>query len=65
MTTRTVIITGANAGLGLECARDLLARDASWHVVLAVRNADLGAAAITELGAPQRCSVIRCDLGSL
>jgi light-dependent protochlorophyllide reductase len=65
MTTRTVVITGANAGLGLECARDLLARDPSWHVVLAVRNPDLGAAAVAELGAPQRCSVIRVDLASL
>lgn len=25
MTTRTVIITGASAGLGLECARAILA----------------------------------------
>lgn len=65
MTTRTVIITGANAGLGLECARNLLARDNSWHVVLAVRNPDLGAAALAELGAPERCSVIRVDLASL
>jgi NAD(P)-dependent dehydrogenase (short-subunit alcohol dehydrogenase family) len=64
-TTRTVIVTGANAGLGLECARNLLARDGSWHVVLAVRNPELGAAAISELGAPDRCSVIRVDLASL
>lgn len=65
MTTRTVIVTGANAGLGLECARNLLVRDDSWHVVLAVRNPELGAAAIAELGAPARCSVIRVDLASL
>jgi NAD(P)-dependent dehydrogenase (short-subunit alcohol dehydrogenase family) len=65
MSIRTVVITGANAGLGLECARNLLARDDSWHVVLAVRNPDLGAAAIADLGAPDRCSVIRCDLASL
>jgi NAD(P)-dependent dehydrogenase (short-subunit alcohol dehydrogenase family) len=65
MTTRTVIITGANAGLGLECARNLLARDGSWHLVLAVRNPDLGAAAVADLEAPDRCTVIRCDLASL
>lgn len=65
MTTRTVIITGANTGLGLECARSLLAQDASWQVVLAVRNPELGAAAVAELAAPDRCTVIRCDLASL
>jgi hypothetical protein len=35
---RTAIITGANSGLGLQCARSLLATDPSWHVVLAVRD---------------------------
>nr|WP_296766151.1 SDR family NAD(P)-dependent oxidoreductase [Rhodococcus sp. (in: high G+C Gram-positive bacteria)] len=65
MTTRTVIITGANTGLGLECARSILARDDAVHVVLAVRNPELGAKAVAELGAPERCSVIECDLASL
>ena len=65
MNSRTVIITGANTGLGLECARSILARNDSWHVVLAVRSPDLGAKAVAELGAADRCTVIRCDLGSL
>jgi NAD(P)-dependent dehydrogenase (short-subunit alcohol dehydrogenase family) len=65
MNDRTVIITGANAGLGLECARSILERDDSWHVVLAVRDPRRGAAAVSELGAAQRCTVMRCDLGSL
>jgi light-dependent protochlorophyllide reductase len=65
MNDRTVIITGANAGLGLECARSILQRDESWHVVLAVRDPRRGAAAVAELGAAQRCTVMRCDLGSL
>lgn len=65
MNSRTVIITGANTGLGLECARNILARNDSWHVVFAVRNPDLGAKAVAELGAADRCTVIRCDLGSL
>lgn len=75
MTTRTVIVTGANAGLGLECVRSLLGDNTgersdggdndSWHIVLAVRNPDLGAAAVAELGAPDRCTVMRVDLASL
>lgn len=65
MTTKTAVITGANSGLGLECARSLLAIDESWHVVLAVRDPARGATAIAELAMPQRCSVIPLDLASL
>jgi NAD(P)-dependent dehydrogenase (short-subunit alcohol dehydrogenase family) len=63
--TKTVVITGANAGLGLECARSILARNDSWHVVLAVRNPELGAAAVARFGAADRCTVLRVDLASL
>jgi len=65
LNTRSVIITGANAGLGLECARAILARDESWHIVLAVRDASRGEAAVAELGSPDRCTVLACDLASL
>lgn len=65
MNTRTVVITGANAGLGLECARVILNTDESWHVVLAVRDAEKGAAAVADLGVPTRCTVLPCDLASL
>ncbi len=65
MSTRTAIITGASAGLGLECARALLASDASWHVVLAVRDPARGAAGVAELGEPERCTVLEMDLASL
>ena len=65
MNTRTVVITGASAGLGLECARAVLANDPSWHVVLAVREPARGAAAVKELGRPAWCSVIDLDLASL
>lgn len=64
-TKKTVIITGSNTGLGLECARDLLARNDFWHIVLAVREPKRGAAAACELGAPDRCTVMACDLASL
>jgi light-dependent protochlorophyllide reductase len=63
--TRTAIITGANSGLGLHCARSLLAADPSWHVVLAVRDPARGAAAVQRLGAPQRCTIMQLDLASL
>lgn len=65
MTSRSVVITGASAGLGLECARAILANDPTWHVVLAVRDPARGAAAVGELGAPDRCTVLTCDLASL
>lgn len=65
MNTRSVIITGANTGLGLECARSILARDESWHIVLAVRDVSRGEAAVADLGSPDRCTVLPCDLASL
>lgn len=65
MNTRTAIVTGASGGLGLECARELLAKDASWHVVLAVRDVNRGADAVARLGEPNRCTVLAMDLASL
>ena len=65
MNTRTAIITGASAGLGLECARALLANDASWHVVLAVRDTARGAEAVERIGNRDRCTVLEMDLASL
>jgi light-dependent protochlorophyllide reductase len=65
VSTQTAIITGASSGLGLECARALLRRDPSWHVVLAVRDASRGAEAVRQLGQPQRCTVMQMDLASL
>jgi light-dependent protochlorophyllide reductase len=62
---QTAIITGANSGLGLECARALLRRDGDWHVALAVRDPARGAGAVAELGAPERCTVLPLDLASL
>lgn len=65
MNTRTAVITGANSGLGLECARALLAGDPSWHLVLAVRDPGRGADAVARLGEPSRCTVLEMDLASL
>ena len=65
MKMRTAIITGASAGLGLECARALLADDQSWHLVLAVRDVVRGAAAVAQIGQQDRCTVLEMDLASL
>jgi NAD(P)-dependent dehydrogenase (short-subunit alcohol dehydrogenase family) len=65
MSPRTAIITGASSGLGLECARALLASDASWHLMLAVRDPARGAEAVARLAAPDRCTIADLDLASL
>lgn len=62
---RTAIITGANGGLGFQRSKTLLDTDPSWHIVLAVRDPARGEGAISQLGAPQRCTVIETDLVSL
>jgi NAD(P)-dependent dehydrogenase (short-subunit alcohol dehydrogenase family) len=65
LNTKTAIITGASSGLGLECARALLAGDPSWHIVLAVRDIGRGAEAVEQLGESRRCTVMSMDLASL
>ena len=44
----TAIVTGANTGLGFECAR-ALAETHDWHVVLACRSAEKGREAVKRL----------------
>ncbi|HTN78462.1 MAG TPA: SDR family oxidoreductase [Acidimicrobiales bacterium] len=65
-TGKLAVVTGANSGIGLETARQLAAAGA--EVVLAVRNADKGKAAIDDIrstvpGAAVRVGVL--DLASL
>jgi len=59
---RTVVITGANTGLGFETAKALAAKGAS--VVLAVRDVDKGKAAAAQFGKAE-VAVQRLDLTSL
>jgi NAD(P)-dependent dehydrogenase (short-subunit alcohol dehydrogenase family) len=62
---RTFVITGANSGIGLEAARELV--HAGAHVVLAVRNTDKGAEAAAAIadGAKGTTDVRRLDLADL
>jgi NAD(P)-dependent dehydrogenase (short-subunit alcohol dehydrogenase family) len=63
---RTAIVTGANSGLGLSTARELAHHGAK--VVLACRNSEKGAAAVSEIESAvpgAQVELAELDLGSL
>ncbi|MEX0795430.1 MAG: oxidoreductase [Acidimicrobiia bacterium] len=63
---KTAVVTGANAGLGLETARGLAG--AGCHVVMAARNREKAGDALTELTAVHThasLEIIELDLASL
>ena len=65
-TGRTVVVTGANGGLGLETAKALAAKGA--HVVMAARDRAKAAAAVEEIRARRRAPQLEpvdLDLASL
>jgi NAD(P)-dependent dehydrogenase (short-subunit alcohol dehydrogenase family) len=62
-TGRTFVVTGANSGIGLQAAKDLVGRGA--HVVLAVRDVAKGERARTQLTGPGSSSVLELDLADL
>ncbi|KAF1996430.1 NAD(P)-binding protein [Amniculicola lignicola CBS 123094] len=55
LSTSTVLITGANAGLGLEAAREIL-KSKPQRLILAVRNLERGQAAVKELSSAKHAS---------
>jgi light-dependent protochlorophyllide reductase len=63
----TAIVTGANTGLGFECAR-ALAETRNWHVIVACRSVEKGREAIKQLFAQtwyKNLEAITLDLASL
>lgn len=62
-TGQKVLITGANSGIGLETARELIARGA--QVTMACRNVAKGEAAAAALAGPGKAIVRELDLARL
>jgi NAD(P)-dependent dehydrogenase (short-subunit alcohol dehydrogenase family) len=62
-TGRVFVVTGANSGIGLEAACELVGRGA--QVVLAVRDTAKGEEAAARLAGPGATSVVELDLADL
>ena len=60
-TPKTVLITGASAGIGLATAKTFL--DAGWNLVLNARDAVRLAEAAADLDAPDRVALVPGDVG--
>ena len=68
MEDKTVIVTGGNAGLGYQCAKNIALSDPGYHVVLACRSRSRGEAAATAMRAETNnpnISAMDLDLASL
>ncbi len=68
MDAKTVLITGANSGLGFACAKAIAQAGQNWTIVLACRNVANGQAAREQLIQETACEtihVMELDLASL
>jgi light-dependent protochlorophyllide reductase len=66
--TKTVIITGANSGLGFECSKTIANANKDWHIVIACRNLEKGEEAKQKIIKETFCkdiSVLQLNLASL
>ena len=61
---RTVVITGANRGIGYEATRQLAATG-DWQIIMAVRNPTLASRAISNMQGKEHCEIKELDLASL
>ncbi len=48
-TSKTVVITGGNSGLGYECAHAIASAHAGWHVIIASRSQEKASEAVQKL----------------
>lgn len=65
---KSVMVTGANTGLGFECAKHIAAAGAEWQVILACRNLDKAKAAAVQIVEATGNPEVRClqlDLSSM
>lgn len=63
MKNQTYIVTGGNAGIGLEIARELAAQN--LHVVLISRDAQKGATAVADIQQSTGNTAVECLVGDL
>ena len=64
MEQKTVIVTGASSGVGLNGAKALA--DKGWHVIMACRNLEKTQTVAREIGMPAGSyTILKLDLASL